>query len=104
MILDGEMSVAEWRRRINKYWFWDDGVLSKERAQECIIVGDTLNGDELIFHPTEPGVLFALPRDEENIYRLGPGLFAAMEWLCTSGQLTEPFEERNFKPFDSRKN
>jgi hypothetical protein len=105
MILDGEMNVAEWRRRIDEYWFWDDGsdVLSKARALECIIVGDTLNGDELIFHPAAPDVLYVLPRDQENVYRIGQGLFAAIDWLCTSGQLTEPFEERDFEPFDSRK-
>jgi hypothetical protein len=27
----------------------------------------------------------------------------AIEWLCSSGTLTEPFVEREFEPFDSRK-
>lgn len=104
-IMAGDNSYKEWRKRIDVYWFWDDGreILSKNKALECIIIGDTYDGDEIIFHPSEPEVFYVLPRYEENIYRVGPGLLGAMEWLCTAGKLTEPFEERNFEPFDSRK-
>jgi len=43
---------ADWRDRIKKYWVWDKGtdLLPKARALECVIVGDTGNGDELVFH------------------------------------------------------
>jgi hypothetical protein len=45
--------LEAWRSRIRKYWFWDAGreVLPKERAVECVIIGDTWDGDELVFHP-----------------------------------------------------
>jgi hypothetical protein len=48
-----ESELAEWRSRINKYWFWDAGkdLLPKERALEFVIIGDTVNGDEIVFHP-----------------------------------------------------
>ena len=99
-----EKELPEWRRRISKYWFWDEGreVLPKERAAECVIVGDTLNGDELLFHPNRPSRLFVLPHDSGQVFDAGGDLLAAVEWMCASGELVEPFDERNFEPFDSR--
>ncbi len=101
-----EKDLTEWRRRIHKYWFWDAGrdVLPKERAIECIIIGDTVNGDELLFHPTRPVQLFVLPRDSEQVFDAGPDVLSAVEWMCASGKLVEPFAERDFEPFDSRAN
>jgi hypothetical protein len=103
-ILTGSNNLAEWRQRINEYWFWDDGrdVLTKQQAIESVIIGDTLDGDELIVHPSNPELVYVLPRNSENIYIAGNGLSAVIEWLCGSGTLTEAFLERNFEPFDSR--
>ncbi len=101
-ILSGANNVAEWRRRIDEYWFWGGGVLTKEQALESVLIGDTAEGDELIVHPDNPERVYVLPRDSEDIYLAGDGLPAAIEWLCSSGTLTEPFAERNFEPFDSR--
>jgi len=100
----GGVNLAEWRRRIDQYWFWDGGsnVLTKKQVLECIIIGDTLEGDELIVHPDNPERVYVLPRHSEDIYIAGNGLPAVIEWLCGSGTLTEPFVERNFEPFDSR--
>jgi len=98
--------LSEWRDRIRKYWFWEKGekVLPKERALESVIVGDTVNGDELIFHPGKPDRLFVLSVEKEQIFEAGSDLLAAVEWMCASGKLTKRFTERNFEPFeDSRK-
>jgi hypothetical protein len=96
--------LASWRRRINKYWFWDEGrkILPKERAAECIVIGDTMSGDELVFHPSRPNTLFVLPRHQESIFVAGSDIFSAVEWMCGSGQLSEPFAQREFEPFDTR--
>lgn len=50
----------DFQQRWSEYWFWDEGrdVLSKEKALECIIVADTGNGDELVFHPSQPDKLY----------------------------------------------
>jgi hypothetical protein len=103
-ILSGANNLIEWRRRIDQYWFWDgsSGTLTKEQALEAVIIGDTLDGDELIVHPGNPERIYVLPRQSEQIYVAGDGLPAAIEWLCTSGTLTEPFPERNFEPFNSQ--
>jgi hypothetical protein len=98
-------NLLQWRQRISEYWFWDLGrdVLTKEEALQSIIIGDTLEGDELIVHPSNPERVFVLPRNSEGIYVAGEGLPEAMEWLCSSGTLTEAFDERNFEPFDTRR-
>ena len=103
-ILSGPNSLAEWRRRIDEYWSWGEGrdVLTKEQALQSVLIGDTLDGDELIVHPDNPERVYVLPRESENIFVAGDGLPAAIAWLCESGALTEPFTERNFEPFDSR--
>ena len=67
---------------------------------ETVIIGDTLDGDELIVHPANPERIYVLPRHSEDIHVAGDGLPAAVEWLCGSGTLTEPFEERDFEPID----
>ncbi len=103
-ILSGDNNLKEWRKRIDAYWFWDEGkdVLSKERALESVLVADTMEGDELVAHPSEPDRLYVLPREEEAIHVAGDGLLSAIEWLLTSGILTEPIEDRNFTPFDGQ--
>ncbi|HUE70494.1 MAG TPA: SMI1/KNR4 family protein [Pirellulaceae bacterium] len=103
-ILSGDNNFAEWRQRIDEYWFWDAGreVLTKEQALNSVIIGDTLDGDELIVHPSNPQRVYVLPRHSEEIYIAGDGLPAAIEWLCNSDTLTDPFDERNFEPFNSR--
>jgi hypothetical protein len=100
-----DKELGEWRQRVKKYWFWDKGraVLPKDRAVECVIVGDTVNGDELVFHPSRPDRLFVLPRDSETVFEAGTDLLSAVEWMCGSGKLVAKFRERNFSPFDSRK-
>jgi hypothetical protein len=96
--------LDSWRDRIRQYWFWDAGsdVLTDEQAEESIIIADTLNGAELIFHPSQSNRLLVLPRDDEVICEAGANLIDAIDWLCGSGKLIERFEPREFEPFDSR--
>jgi predicted DNA-binding WGR domain protein len=93
-----------WRKRIEEYWFWDEGsaVLTKNRAVESVIIADTLQGDELLFHPEEPNRLLVLPRHKEKIFVAGSTVLEAVEWMCGSGKLTRRFQEREFKPFETR--
>src|SRR4051812_24044802 len=45
--------LKEWRKRIKQYWFWDElpVLLKKDRAIESIVIADTIEGDEVVFHP-----------------------------------------------------
>lgn len=103
-VLSGDNGVNAWRGRIDEYWFWDEGadLITKDRTLECVIVTDTTQGDEVIMHPSEPDRLYVLPRYDEAIYEAGFGLLSAIEWLLTSGVLTEPIGDRSFTPFDGR--
>jgi hypothetical protein len=96
--------VPEWRARIHEFWFWDAAWtrLTKEKAQQGTIIGDTVDGDELVTHPKDPNKIFVLPRHHERVFVAGKGLPAAIEWLCSSGVLTNSFRERNFEPFASQ--
>ncbi|CAM6127422.1 unnamed protein product [Calypogeia fissa] len=100
-----EQDLHSWRQRISRYWCWDQSaeLLPKERALECVVLGDTGGGDELIFHPCRPDRLFALPHGQEVALEAGGDLLEAIEWMCSSGELAEPFEERELEPFDTRK-
>ncbi len=101
--ISNELEV--WRQRIAKHWFWDKtkAVLPKERALECVIVGDTTNGDELIFHPSRSGTLFVLPRTRGKTLEVAGDLWAAVGFACSSGKLTKPLATCDFEPFDSRR-
>jgi hypothetical protein len=104
-----DRELAEWRSRIDKYWLWDKGkgVLPKARALECVVVGDTGNGDELVFHPRYPDRLFVLTgrgsSGDGEIFVVGSDLLSAIEWMCSSGRLTRRFKDRTLRPFDSRR-
>lgn len=102
-ILRSSNSFKHWRERIQSQWFWSDSpLLDRPAAAECILIGDTVDGDEIVFHPRQPEEIFVFPRHEEKIIAAGLGLFEAIDWLCESGILTEAFEERDFEPFDTR--
>ena len=91
--------MEEWRNRITQYWFWDEGkeVLTKEEVLKSIRIGDTFDGDEIIFLNNQ---YYILPRYSEMIYKAGNSLEETITWLCSSGVLTEAFSEREFEPFD----
>ncbi|MFH7016492.1 SMI1/KNR4 family protein [Flavobacterium sp. FlaQc-47] len=93
------LTLQEWKDRITEYWFWDEGaaILRKEEVLNSIRIGDTFDGDEIIFLKNE---YFILPRNSEMIYKTGNTLEETITWLCSSGILTEAFSEREFEPFD----
>lgn len=99
-----QATYREWRTRIDQYWFWEKGrkVLPKERAIECFPIGDTLNGDELVIHPSRPNRFFVLPGEAEKVFEIPGTLADAIEWICSSGRLTRAIRSRDFTAFDSR--
>jgi hypothetical protein len=102
-ILNGPNDVTTWRKRVEQYWFWGDGpLLRKPDAAECVIVGDTTVGDEMVFRPSDPDRILILPRESEQVHAIEGGLLAAIDWLCSSGVVAEAFPEREFEPFSTR--
>jgi hypothetical protein len=68
--------VAEFRSRVQEYFCWEEGaaVLPKSRVVESVCLADTVNGDEVIFHPDDPARLYLLPHDSETIFQIGSSL------------------------------
>jgi hypothetical protein len=101
-ILRGSNSVDIWHARLAEYWFWEPGahILSKQKALESIIIADTVNGDEICFHPSDLERIYVLPRDSESIFVAGRNLWETLEWLCSSGIIVGRFSERFFDPHE----
>jgi len=95
--------LEEWRNRVKQFWLWDDNakLLPKERAFECVVIGDTLHGDEIVFHPNKPKTIFVLPRGGGRIYRAGATLFEAIDWIFQSGKVVKKSSSRDFEPFNT---
>lgn len=90
----------QWLERISEYYFWEEGkdILTKKEVLNSICIGDTFDGDELIYYQNK---YYILPRYEEMIYFIGNNLNEVINWLCSSNILTEAFTERNFEPFNN---
>jgi hypothetical protein len=68
----------------------DVALLPWEAVLGATVVADTLNGDQAVFHPSNPAGMYLLPRHEAQICRIGTRFENAPEWPCTSGPLCEP--------------
>lgn len=100
-----EKDLDAWRRLHAQYWFWDEGpqLLPQKRAVECVCIGNTLDGDQLVFHPSRRDRLFVLPRHHREVFEAGPDLLSAVDWMLRSGHLIEAAPRKlRFESFDSR--
>lgn len=96
----------EYQQFLDEYWFWEMGedILSKEKAIESIKIGDTIDGDVILFHPSNSSELFVLPRHDDMLHKIGGNLYEAIDWLCVyrhnphSGSVGETHERRYFVP------
>jgi hypothetical protein len=54
------------------HWFFEgsEHILSEAQLQACIIIGDSFDGDEIVYYPPQPDKLFVLPRHDQRIYTL----------------------------------
>ncbi|WP_051039174.1 SMI1/KNR4 family protein [Nostoc sp. PCC 7524] len=84
-----QQEYRDFQNRWSESYFWDKGtdLLTKDRVLESIIIADTGNGDELIFHPSAPDRLYVLPIDYEEIFLTGGSLDEAIEWILEGGVL-----------------
>jgi hypothetical protein len=100
------LSYKKYQQFLDKYWFWEMGeeILSKEKATESIKIGETIDGDVIIFHPSNSNELFVLPRHDDMLHKIGDNLYEAIDWLCIyrhnphSGSVGETHEKRYFVP------
>ena len=91
---------TEFRPRWEEYFFWDapDASLTKQQVLESVIVGDTSQGDELIFHPGMNGEIFLLPRHSEGLPQIGRDLDEAIWWLFGDDGVHTRVTQTTFEP------
>ncbi|AKF09830.1 SMI1/KNR4 family protein [Sandaracinus amylolyticus] len=94
--------LAEWRARVDAYWLWTTLELDRDRAQRCIVLGDTTRGDEIVLDPQRPDALFVLPRHHDAIVCIPGDLTHALAWLCESGELAAPCHVRYAEPLEGQ--
>lgn len=93
------IQLPDFRARWRDDFVWDEqsSPIAKRDVLESVIVADTLNGDELIYHRGSPGAIFILPRYSDAIAEVPGGLDRAIDWACSSGVLTAPIGLRYFE-------
>lgn len=91
----------ERKERLTEYWFWDTGPLGQQQAIETVGIGDTVDGDDICFHPSNNQKIYILPRFTEESIETGPTLWATLEWMFTADILTETIPNRDFIPFST---
>lgn len=97
-------NTAEWRERVQQFWFWDTaeaGVAREALQQRGVLLADTFDGDELCFDPADRETLYVLPRDDETAHRMESGFLAALEWML-SGVLNPWVEGWTFEAWANR--
>ncbi len=79
--LDKIMAEAKvFQLRWQEYFLWEDSnsALKIDQMGNCIIIGDSFNGDELVVSRDYPGEVFYFPQDKHQILGLGPSLESAL--------------------------
>lgn len=96
--------LEEWRSRVDAYWLWAPSGegLDRDRAQRCVVIGDTLSGDEIVLDPERPSALFVLPRHADEVVRVPGDLTHLLAWLCESGDLVAPCPTRYATPLEGQ--
>jgi hypothetical protein len=95
-----QTTIQSFQERLKEHFFWEAGreVLPQERVVECIPLGSTVNGDDLVFHPSDVRRILVLARNDEAIFEIGSSLPEAIEWLFRSGVLTKSMDLKAFRP------
>lgn len=86
------------------YWSWhDEPAFGQHEATESIPLGDTVDGDAILFHPADRTQIVVLPRHDERLFLRGADLLEVVEWLCAGGTGSIAGPGRTFAPYDSRR-
>jgi hypothetical protein len=74
---------AKWHARLAQHWFWGQGdLVTQTDAASATRVADTIDGDELVFHPRAPDTLVLLPRESSEVVLVSKsGLLPALTRL-----------------------
>jgi hypothetical protein len=87
-----------------EYFSWEDGrdVLPREEVARCVVFANTIDGDNLLFHPRIPDRLFVLPRHDDTIYWVPECFLNPLEWYDQSGLVTPAPAFKTFESYCDR--
>jgi hypothetical protein len=87
----------------HQFFKGSDSVLSKKQLQECILIGDSHDGDYIEYHPSMPDKLFVLPRHDDKIHILKADFRDLHIWIWTEPRLKIfiPWQDRAYLSFRS---
>jgi hypothetical protein len=90
--------INEFRERWQDYFLWDgeESALAKEDLVDAVVLGDSLDGDEIITVPAKEGV-FVLHRHRDVAVRVGNDIDDAIIYICDSGAI---YNDINFHYFE----
>jgi hypothetical protein len=64
-----EVSRYESQERLAEFWFWEGSpeILTQQKVIECFPFFGSAQGDDILFHPSEPNTWFILPHEEQHV-------------------------------------
>ena len=91
---------SDFQKRWAEYFPWGEGHpnLPKEKIVESIVIADTLNGDEFVFHPGVKDAVFRLPRHSDDVSMIAGGLSETLLTICDN----EAYDLRYFDSVTNR--
>jgi hypothetical protein len=71
------------------YWFFEgsEHLLSQEEVQQSYLLGESKDGDEIVFYPPRSHELYMLPRHSEKIARVKPDFSDLHLWNADTPRL-----------------
>jgi hypothetical protein len=88
--------LFEASERFLYHWFWDESpeILTQAYAMECVAFFDSTDGDDIIFHPSNPNCWFILPHEEGKVIIVNSFQQLCQHYLLLYDELSEPFQFR----------
>jgi hypothetical protein len=64
-----EIFRYESQERLAEFWFWEESpeILTQQKAIECFPFFGSAQGDDILFHPSDPNTWFILPHEEQHV-------------------------------------
>jgi hypothetical protein len=96
--------TEEARRRWKEHYYWDRGgeILPMEQVLRSSVIGNSVEGDEMIIPPESPNREFILPRHDDTIYWMPYSLADPIAWQSSKSRVLDLPPFRYFEPWSNR--
>ena len=100
-LFEGQKS---YQNLVREFYLWDTktSALSKQEVIEATWLARSIDGDEIVFHPSKSPGLFLLPRNLETILPIGSSWGQVLDFFAYSGVIFKKSEFPWFCTFKDR--